>query len=370
MEPLPLLSSTPSWLRSRHSELGGEKQRNREIESSPSIVSLSARSTSKLQPLHPQPLLSTNRLAQRDARLAELDDTLRRAQQENVRVRAEATAAVDAARAAAAQAAATATATTAATEGNGGGGPAGAPLSDAALAKAFDPIDGEQEEEEGATTKRAAALSAKLASKTLEALTLRRSLAAARAAAGPSVAQARQLLLDLAVAREFERLRREVEAHAGAAARLREQLRAVPGAAGAEALVARFHELQRENRGLAAAASEGRAAQAEGRAALAVAAAERARRGEAEALARAVAAEKSSGGGGERERERGEREKRERSRGGSRERAPKRERESVPPQQPADQQHRQQQQQQRAPSTRSRREPSEGADAGSNKRRR
>ncbi|PNW81228.1 hypothetical protein CHLRE_07g347350v5 [Chlamydomonas reinhardtii] len=60
--------------------------------------------------------------------------------------------------------------------------------------------------------RRDAALQMQLADRSLEALELRRELASASAAAEPSVVQLKQLMLDPAVAREFARLRAELEA--------------------------------------------------------------------------------------------------------------------------------------------------------------
>lgn len=55
--------------------------------------------------------------------------------------------------------------------------------------------------------RREAALQMQLAERSLECLELRRELASASAASDPSVVQLKQLMLDPAVAREFQRLR-------------------------------------------------------------------------------------------------------------------------------------------------------------------
>lgn len=165
------------------------------------------------------------------------------------------------------------------------------------------------------------ALAAALAEKTLEGVALRRTLAAATARAAPSVAQARQLALDPAVAREFERLRADAAASARDAASLRERLAALPGAPGAEAVVARFHELQRENEELRVAAGEGAKAAAERRAAAAEALLADARASEAAA---AAALEAALTGGRPQGRERGR--GTERGRDKEREREPSRDR--------------------------------------------
>ncbi|PNH05275.1 FKBP12-interacting protein, partial [Tetrabaena socialis] len=75
--------------------------------------------------------------------------------------------------------------------------------------------------------RRDAALQLQLADRNLEALELRRELAATSAASDPSVVQLKQLMLDPAVAREFGRLRGELEAAQAELATAREELTAV-----------------------------------------------------------------------------------------------------------------------------------------------
>ncbi|KAG2442105.1 hypothetical protein HYH02_009594 [Chlamydomonas schloesseri] len=120
--------------------------------------------------------------------------------------------------------------------------------------------------------RRDAALQMQLADRNLEALELRRELAAAAAAAEPSVVQLKQLMLDPAVAREFARLRAELEAAQAELATAREELTAVTFTQESKVgrqLMAKCRSLQEENEEMGRELAEGKAQAAEAAAALA-----------------------------------------------------------------------------------------------------
>ncbi|KAK9843755.1 hypothetical protein WJX81_004983 [Elliptochloris bilobata] len=111
-----------------------------------------------------------------------------------------------------------------------------------------------------------------LAERNIDNVELRRQLAAARQAADPHIAQARQLLLDPAVAAEFERLKGEADAAAREARGLREELQAAHFSQESKVgrlLMAKCRALQEENEELGREAAEGRVAGLERQLALA-----------------------------------------------------------------------------------------------------
>ncbi|KAK9813270.1 hypothetical protein WJX72_011713 [[Myrmecia] bisecta] len=106
-----------------------------------------------------------------------------------------------------------------------------------------------------------AALQMQLAERTMENIDLRRQLHQARQAADPTIAQVRQLLLDPAVAREFQRLREEVEGKAKEVKQLQEELQAVNFSQESKAgrmLMAKCRALQDENEEMGRELSEGK----------------------------------------------------------------------------------------------------------------
>ncbi|KXZ53674.1 hypothetical protein GPECTOR_6g591 [Gonium pectorale] len=120
--------------------------------------------------------------------------------------------------------------------------------------------------------RRDAALQMQLADRNLEALELRRELAATAAAADPAVVQLKQLMLDPAVAREFARLKGELEAAQAELATAREELTAVTFTQESKVgrqLMAKCRSLQEENEEMGREAAEGKAQLAEAAAALA-----------------------------------------------------------------------------------------------------
>ncbi|EFJ47158.1 hypothetical protein VOLCADRAFT_105213 [Volvox carteri f. nagariensis] len=120
--------------------------------------------------------------------------------------------------------------------------------------------------------RRDAALQMQLADRNLEALELRRELAAAASAADPSVVQLKQLMLDPAVAREFARLRSELEGAQAELATAREELAAVTFTQESKVgrqLMAKCRSLQEENEEMGRELAEGKAHLAEAAAALA-----------------------------------------------------------------------------------------------------
>ncbi|GIL53487.1 hypothetical protein Vafri_9057 [Volvox africanus] len=120
--------------------------------------------------------------------------------------------------------------------------------------------------------RRDAALQMQLADRNLEALELRRELASAASAADPSVVQLKQLMLDPAVAREFARLRSELEAAQAELATAREELAAVTFTQESKVgrqLMAKCRSLQEENEEMGRELAEGKAHLAEAAAALA-----------------------------------------------------------------------------------------------------
>ncbi|GFR51413.1 hypothetical protein Agub_g13701, partial [Astrephomene gubernaculifera] len=120
--------------------------------------------------------------------------------------------------------------------------------------------------------RRDAALQMQLADRNLEALELRRELAAVSAAADPSVVQLKQLMLDPAVAREFSRLKGELEAAQAELATAREELTAVTFTQESKVgrqLMAKCRSLQEENEEMGRELAEGKAHLAEAAAALA-----------------------------------------------------------------------------------------------------
>ncbi|GIM05202.1 hypothetical protein Vretimale_9641, partial [Volvox reticuliferus] len=120
--------------------------------------------------------------------------------------------------------------------------------------------------------RRDAALQMQLADRNLEALELRRELASAASAADPSVVQLKQLMLDPAVAREFSRLRSELEAAQAELATAREELAAVTFTQESKVgrqLMAKCRSLQEENEEMGRELAEGKAHLAEAAAALA-----------------------------------------------------------------------------------------------------
>ncbi|BDA49124.1 probable pre-mRNA-splicing regulator WTAP [Coccomyxa sp. Obi] len=116
------------------------------------------------------------------------------------------------------------------------------------------------EAELAALRPREAKLQTALAEKNLEILELRWRVAAARETTHPSLAQARQLLTDPAVAKEFARLRDEAEAKAQEVRRLQEELQAVNFSQESKAgrlLMAKCRALQDENEDMGRDLAEG-----------------------------------------------------------------------------------------------------------------
>ncbi|GLC53434.1 hypothetical protein PLESTB_000744700 [Pleodorina starrii] len=120
--------------------------------------------------------------------------------------------------------------------------------------------------------RRDAALQMQLADRNLESLELRRELAVAASAADPSVVQLKQLMLDPAVAREFARLRGELETAQAELATAREELTAVTFTQESKVgrqLMAKCRSLQEENEEMGRELAEGKAHLADAAAALA-----------------------------------------------------------------------------------------------------
>lgn len=120
-------------------------------------------------------------------------------------------------------------------------------------------------------------LQAQLMEKILENMELRRHLQAAKAAAEPNVVQVRQLLLDPAVNREFQRMHKALEDKSEEAQRLREELQGTTFQFDSKAgrmLVAKCRTLQEENEEMGRELSEDRVHKLERQLALAKAYAE------------------------------------------------------------------------------------------------
>ncbi|KAK9821853.1 hypothetical protein WJX74_005427 [Apatococcus lobatus] len=112
-----------------------------------------------------------------------------------------------------------------------------------------------------AARQKEANLQAQVAEGVLEAVELRRQLHAARAAADPNIIQVRQLLLDPAVHREFQRLHHDAESKAQEIKQLKDELKAVSFSQESKAgrlLMAKCRALQDENEEMGRELSEGK----------------------------------------------------------------------------------------------------------------